>query len=256
MRELAHTDENRYVLVHELFADCIHFSCVKWIRGRKSDPFYTMDNYIQTDGMRIAWDAQKKRELERAYAFCSGVLNTPLTLDEFSKVWYSEKKTDKTGKNHLANMCMSIFQSRKANAGKGFEDAIYTKHKEVGIEIIHQAWVDKDGNIYKKNPKIISVHKVDGLIPTTANRTNTRDMYILSIKTTSRERYRQGIDLIGKCKGYIFLTRETPDNKKIQSILGYGMILVYPHAGTTDTIWSYESYFEKIKQLICNNPSE
>lgn len=215
-----------------------------------------MDDYIKFEATHTAWETQKNREAERAYAFCKNILKSPLTFDEFRNVWYSEKKVDKTGKNHLANMCMSIFQSRKTTAGKGFEDAIYQKHKDFGIEIIRQAWVDKDGNIYNKNPKIISVHKVDGLIPTSANRMNTHDMYILSIKTTSRERYRQGIDLIPKCKGYIFLTRETPDKTKIQNIVGYGMILVYPHAITTDSIWSYESYFEHIKKLLSNDSSQ
>lgn len=215
-----------------------------------------MDEYIKTESTRTAWNAEKRKELERAYSFCKTILKTPLTLEEFSEVWYSENKKDKKGKHHLANMCMSIFQSRKANAGKGFEDVIYNKHKELGIEIIDQAWVDKDGNIYKKNPKIISVHKVDGLIPTSSNRTTTHDMYILSIKTTSRERYRQGIDLINKCKGYIFLTRETPDKTKIQNIVGYGIILVYPHATTTESIWSYESYFQNIKQLLSNDSSK
>lgn len=215
-----------------------------------------MDSYIQTEAMRLNWEIQKEKECERAYQFCVEYLKSPLSKDEFSKVWYSENKVDKTGKKHLANMCMSIFQSRKSTAGKGFEQAIYLKHKEVGIPIIEQAWVDKDGNIYSKNPNIISVHKVDGLIPTSENRKTVHDMYILSIKTTSRERYRQGLDLIPKCKGYIFLTREIPDKTKTKNIIGYGIILVYPFAITTDTVWSYESYFQKIKELLSNIPSE
>lgn len=215
-----------------------------------------MDAYIQIEAMRSAWEAQKEKECERAYQFCIKYLKTPLTKEAFREVWYSEDKVDKKGEKHLANMCMSIFQSRKSTAGSGFENAIYLKHKELGIEIIKQAWVDKDGNIYKKNPKIISVHKVDGLIPTSQNRKRVDDMYILSIKTTSRERYRQGIDLVGKCKGYLFLTRETPDKTKILNIVGYGITLVYPYATNTDNVWSYESYFQKMKESLSNNSSE
>jgi hypothetical protein len=213
-----------------------------------------MDEHIK-NATKDAWARQKKEQLARAYDFFVRKWKIPLTIEEFEKVWYSEHG-DKKGEEHIANMCMSMFQSRKANAGSGFERSIYDCLEKLGIEVIPQALVDKDGNIYSKKPKSISVDKVDGLIPTSDNRKTIHDMYVLSMKTTSRERYTQGFHLISKCKGYVFLTRETPEAPKIQTITGKGAILVYPDATTSESVWSYSSFFQKFHQMAGNSSSQ
>ncbi len=66
-----------------------------------------MDNSIVEFGKK-EWEEIKEKEVKRAYETCVRLLKTPLTYEEFTKVWYSEH-SDKSGKNHIANMCMSIF---------------------------------------------------------------------------------------------------------------------------------------------------
>lgn len=193
------------------------------------------------------WDVQKKEEEKRAFNFCKTVLKIPLTEDEFSNVWYSQT-SDKKGLQHLANMCMSIFQTRKTRAGKQFEDIIQLKHSELGILYHNQKWVDVNGIISNKKPET-SCHKVDCLIPPNVECENIKDMYIISKKTTLRERYRQDLELAGKCKGVIFLTKEIPDKTKINTIVGYGCIIVYPNADCSDNVWSYEKYFSTMKNF-------
>jgi EcoRII C terminal len=214
-----------------------------------------MDDYILFGAGKQDWEIQKERECKRAYEFSVRMLKSPLTYEEFKSCWYSEHD-DKKGVKHLANMCMSIFQSRKATAGASFESSIYSSHAKCKIEVIKQAYVDSEGNVYIKKPKRKDLHKVDALIPTTENRESLEDMYVLSMKTTSRERWRQDVDLVSKCKGVIFLTKEKPDKAKIESITGYGMKLVYPNADISEHVWSYQLYFEKIKQLICDDLSK
>lgn len=208
-----------------------------------------MDSYIIEFS---DWDVQKRKELERAYKFCKEVLKSPLTEEEFSKVWYSES-SDKKGIYHLANMCMSIFQSRKCRAGNEFEKAITSKHMELGITFYNQCYVDVDGNVSEKKPSK-SCHKIDCLIPTSSSR-KLSDMILISKKTTLRERYRQDLDFVGKCKLVIFLTRETPEEAKIDTITGYGCILVYPNATDSDKVWSYEKYFSDITKFQSNGVS-
>lgn len=208
-----------------------------------------MDEYILTFS---EWETQKRNECQRAYKFCKDVLKSPLTEEEFSKVWYSES-SDKKGIHHLANMCMSIFQSRKSRAGNEFEKAITSKHIELGITFYNQAYVDLDGNVSEKKPKL-SCHKIDCLIPTSSSR-KLSDMILISKKTTLRERYRQDLDFVGKCKMVIFLTKETPEKAKIDTITGYGCILVYPNAKDSDKVWSYAKYFSEITEFQRNSVS-
>lgn len=203
-----------------------------------------MDNYILSYSN---WEEQKKEELERAFTFSKDVLKSPLTKEEFSKVWYSEHD-DKKGKHHLANMCMSIFQSRKSRAGNQLELAIKTKHDELGLKVYNQVWVDCDGNVTEKKPKK-SCHKIDTLIPANFTTMKLSDMILISKKTTLRERYRQDLDFVGKCKKVIFLTKEIPDKTKIDTIIGYGCIIVYPNAVDSENCWSYEKYFSEIKKF-------
>jgi hypothetical protein len=176
------------------------------------------------------------------------LLKTPISYDEFITVWYDESE-DKKGVAHIANMCMSIFQSRKANAGNGLERTIEKIHTEKGIHALYQKWVDSDGNIYDKKPKKAGVHKMDALIPTNKKITNTSDMYVVSMKTTLRERFRQDLDGCPKCKKVIFLTRETLLRSQIDMISGYNCIVVYPFAENTEHTWSFDKYFSEIKSL-------
>jgi hypothetical protein len=207
-----------------------------------------MDNYFKNDATKDAWDLHKQKECFRAYEFCKTRLKTPLSLDEFKEVWYSEH-TDKKGINHLANMLMSIFQSRKAAAGKTFETAIYNKHNEHGITILNQKYVDKDGNIYNKKPTKISVHKVDGLIPIGGNSGSICDMFVITIKTTIRERVRQDNEHAKLCKRLILLTREMLTETQVANLIGYGYTCVFPFAENTEFTWSYDKYFSEIKRL-------
>jgi hypothetical protein len=206
-----------------------------------------MDSYILTS-MKDEWTRQKDDECKRAYDTCVRLLKTPISYDEFVSVWYDESG-DKKGVSHIANMCMSIFQSRKANAGSGFERTIENVHKQKGIHALYQNWVDSDGNIYDKKPKNLGVHKMDVLIPTNKESKNTTGMYVVSIKTTLRERFRQDLDGCPKCKKVIFLTRETLVQSQIDMISGYNCIAVYPFAENTEHTWSFDKYFSEIKRL-------
>ena len=214
-----------------------------------------MDKYFKEDATKDAWEHQKVDELNRAYKFCKDRLNTPLTFEEFSKIWYSEN-TDKKGVHHLANMCMSIFQSRKARAGSTFENALKIQHTEHDIKVLYQVWVDDKGNIYLKKPKKISVHKVDGLIPLGLNQTNIKDMFVISNKTTIRERYRQDSPHLNDCKRVILFTREELSAIQVENLVGYGYTVVYPYAPDSENTWSYDKYFSEIKRLqngVCDN---
>jgi len=206
-----------------------------------------MDSIIIAS-MKDEWTQQKKDECKRAYDTCVRLLKTPISYDEFITVWYDESE-DKKGVAHIANMCMSIFQSRKANAGNGLERTIEKIHTEKGIHALYQKWVDSDGNIYDKKPKKAGVHKMDALIPTNKEITNTSDMYVVSMKTTLRERFRQDLDGCPKCKKVIFLTRETLLRSQIDMISGYNCIVVYPFAENTEHTWSFDKYFSEIKSL-------
>jgi len=211
---------------------------------------HCMDEYILSFS---DWESQKKEECARAYMFCKDILQSPLSEKEFERVWYSEH-SDKQGKRHLANMCMSIFQSRKARAGQSFELAIAKQHADLGIHVYNQIYIDCDGNFTTKKPKT-SCHKIDTLVPPDLECQDMSQMYVLSKKTTLRERYRQDLDLVGKCKAVIFLTKEIPEQKKIDTIVGYRCILVYPNASDSEYVWSYEKYFSEIKkfqEIPCN----
>ncbi len=205
---------------------------------------------ISPDHMILAsgdWSDAKREECARAYQFCHTILRSPLTEEEFSHVWYSETD-DKKGTRHLANMCMSIFQSRKSRAGTQFERAVRSMHDTHGLTCLNQAWVDAEGTIHTNKPTQ-SCHKVDGLLPLVPHATHIRETVLLSIKTTLRERYRQDLDFVGRCKQVIFLTKEVPESIKQTTLAGYGCICVYPHAPDTDTTWSYTKYVSEMKRL-------
>lgn len=204
------------------------------------------DNYVLTEANVTAWNLQKEKECARAYAFISGPCRSPLTYEDFKQVYYNEKE-DKKGLRYIANMFMSIFNSRKATAGSGHEMAINRIHDDTGLVVLKQVWVDKDGVIHEKKPKGVHTHKVDGLIPTSANRQNVSDMYMISAKTKLRERWQQDTALASKCKGLIILTRETLNETTLDNIASHNGVAVYPNAPATSKAWSYSKYLNEMK---------
>ena len=195
---------------------------------------------------KLLWKEQKEKELQRAYKFCVEVLKSPLTIEEFEKVWYNEKE-DKKGKKYLANMCMSVFQTRKANAGNSFENYLERLFQTNNLEFLKQKHVDSEGEIYLKKPKK-GVHKLDFIIPFKNNK-NTNSSIIVSAKTKFRERWRQDLDLKDKCIKLIYLTKENPSLTLIEQITGYGTIIVYPDALTQENVWSFDDFILRMKHF-------
>lgn len=196
---------------------------------------------------KLLWEEQKERETLRAYAFCIEKLKSPLTLEEFRKVWYREKE-DKCGKEHLANLCTSIFQSRKVNAGKSFENSLERLFEKNTIHFLKQKCVDDSGKIYLKKPTNKSVHKLDFIV-VYKNSENIETCIVISAKTKFRERWRQDLHLKEKCKKLIYITKEVPSRTLIEQIVGYNTTLVYPNAIISENIWSFEHFVLRMKHF-------
>lgn len=211
-----------------------------------------MDDFIKTKATEDLWKEFKLKELLRAKKIIDKLITSYIeegkTLEAFEKIWYSQTE-DKKGENHIYNLAMSCSQSRKPFAGNSFEKSIKQLHLQNNIKTFDQIWVDKDGVVYDKKPKDKSVHKHDCLIPTTKDVKSISDMFVISKKTTLRERFRQDLDSVGKCKNVIFLTRETPTKSQIETICGYKCIIVYPYAENTEQTWSYEEYVSRMKKF-------
>jgi hypothetical protein len=203
-----------------------------------------MDKFIKSEASELIWKNLKEVELKRAFTFCRDFLRSPLTLEEFRNVWYSES-SDKKGAKHLSNMCMSIFQGRKASAGNSFEKSVESLHSDAGIAFLKQKHVDNENNIHDKKPKTSS-HKVDYIIQRDPA-DKIADSLIISAKSKLRERWRQDLCHIGKCKKVIILTKEVPNQALINSITGYDTILVFPDAPLTKSTWSFEEYVSRMK---------
>lgn len=211
-----------------------------------------MDNFVKTEATEESWKEFQEKEMLHAKNIIDKLISEYVkngqTVEAFRNIWYSQTE-DKKGEHHIYNLAMSCSQKRKPFAGNGFEKTIELLHSNHNIKTLNQVWVDKDGKLYEKKPKDISVHKHDCLIPTTLDRTNISSMIVVSKKTTLRERFRQDLDSVGKCKNVIFLTRETPTKGQLDSIKGYNCIIVYPHAPITDCSWNYEEYILRMKKF-------
>lgn len=209
-----------------------------------------MDMFIEKEATETLWKEFQEREVVRAKAVVDKLLAQYLekgqTMESFREIWYSQED-DKKGEKHLYNLMMSCAQSRKPFAGNSFEKSIEDLHTMHNIKFYKQVWVDADGNLYNKKPKDISVHKHDCLIPSNVESNNIADMIVVSKKTTLRERFRQDLDSVGKCKTVVFLTREKPQKGQIDTITGYNCIIVYPNAPNTKNTMSYEEYISRIK---------
>lgn len=194
----------------------------------------------------LLWKEKKQRDLVRAYKFSVEYLKTPLNLEEFERVWYSEND-DKKGQKNLYNMCMSIFQSRKSTAGNSFEKYLERLFEQNNIKFLLQHHVDIEGNIFKSKPKK-SVHKLDFII-TYENSKNIRDCIIVSVKTKLRERWRQDLDQKDKCIKLIYVTKEIPSSILTEQIVGYNTTLVYPNAKITENIWPIEYFISRLQHF-------
>ena len=210
-----------------------------------------MDDFVETATEEL-WKEFQTKELLRAKTVMDKLIekyiNSDKSVESFKEIWY-DQHSDKKGNNHIYNLAISCSQGRKSFAGRSFEQALEKLHADKGISILNQTWVDSEGNIHKQKPKVESVHKHDCIIPKSIDCKTISDTYIISIKTTLRERYREDLDSIGKCKNVIFLTREKLKKVQIQVITGYGCIVVFPNADTTENTWSYTEYFSRMKKF-------
>lgn len=165
-----------------------------------------------------------------------------LTPEEYLKTrWYDEN--DKKGLHHMRNMVASAMQSAKSKAGSSFENSVMTLLEENGIDAVGQVHIDEKGDIHTRKSR----HRIDGYISTTDRPSNLRDCYVLSKKTTLRERWNQDIWCAPLCKGLIFLTREIPNNSTIESIKQHKAIVVFPNALITEYSWSYTEFLRRMK---------
>jgi hypothetical protein len=109
-----------------------------------------------------------------------------------------------------------------------------------------QTNIGEDGRIHLKK----SAHRIDGHIPQSdASAVTVRDSYVLSIKTTLRERWNQDVWVVPLCKGLVFLTRETPNSSTIESIRQHKAAVVFPDAPITDHTWSYAEFLRRMKDF-------
>ena len=157
--------------------------------------------------------------------------------------WYD--LDDKKGVHHLRNMVASAMQSAKSLSGTSFEQAIMNLAEDHDVGIVGQVHINENGDIKTKKSR----HRIDGYVSATENPTNLKDCYVLSKKTTLRERWNQDIWCAPLCKGLVFLTRETPNSSTIGSIKEHKAIVVYPNAPVTANTWSYAEFLRAMKDF-------
>lgn len=225
------------------------------VRGFFKAPVIKMTSYDQrilhatedqwTDHLRSAAVRAQRFELEhwqtREYI-------TSLTPEQYLHERYFDP-TDKKGLHHWRNLVASEMNSSKSKAGSSFENAIEAMAEESGVDIASQVWVDESGHIHtkKKSKDHHSVHKIDGYISAEDRPESVKCCYVVSNKTTLRERWNQDVWCVPLCKKLIILTREIPNHSTLQSIHNHGIIVVYPSAPTTEWSWSYDEFFRRMK---------
>lgn len=150
---------------------------------------------------------------------------------------------DKKGLHHWRNLVASEMNSSKSKAGSSFEAAIMDFADDAGVGIVGQVNIDETGAIRAKK----SQHRIDGYISAQDTPTTIENCYVLSKKTTLRERWNQDVWCVPLCKKLIILTREIPNHGTLQSIHNHGIIVVYPSAPITDWSWSYDEFFRRMK---------
>jgi hypothetical protein len=204
------------------------------------------DVYIR-ESREAGWKRKQVKNAERAKKWelehwLSYDKIASMTSEEYlEQRWYSE--SDKQGKRYLRNMVASIMQSDKTTAGKSFETAAMELIEYNNIAVVGQVHIDDQGDIHAKK----SCHRIDGYISSTDRPTNIKDCYVLSKKTTLRERWNQDIWCVPLCKGLVILTLETPTDSTIESIKKHNAIVVFPNAEITETTWSYKEFLTRMK---------
>ncbi len=196
------------------------------------------------------WRKKQLKNAARAKAWEEAHWMSREALQAMSVEEYAARRfydpEDKTGQTHLRNMVASTMQSDKSTAGKTFEMAILEQARAYGIEMREQTWVNaatepclrKDG-----------VHAIDGFIAAEAQPRTLRDCYVISKKTTLKERWTQDVWCAPHCKKVLILTRETPNPSTLRSMERHGVVCVYPDAPLTETTWSYAVFFERMKRF-------
>jgi len=183
----------------------------------------------------------KKFELDH-YMSREALEAMPLETYLTSRFYEAE---DKKGKDHFRNMIASIMQSDKSTAGSSFEEAIMQVAERHGVDITGQVYINAEGVPCLR--KDGGVHKIDGYVANEARPASMRTCYIISKKTTLRERWNQDVWCVPLCMKLIIITRETPNPSTLASIQHHGAIVVYPHAPITDHTWSFAEFLRRMK---------
>jgi predicted transposase YbfD/YdcC len=153
---------------------------------------------------------------------------------------------DKKGRSHWRNMIASIMQSDKSTAGKSFEDATISIAERHGVDIAGQVWIDSEGMLCARRGRD-GVHKIDGYISKDDRPSNMRECYIISQKTTLRERWNQDVWCTPLCIKLVILTREEPNAGTLSSIRNHGAVVVYPNAPITEYSWPFAEFLRRMK---------
>jgi hypothetical protein len=150
---------------------------------------------------------------------------------------------DKQGLHHWRNRVASEMNSSKSKAGSSFEEAVMDLAEESGVCITGQVHINETGQICSKKSR----HRIDGYISAEDRPETVKNCYIISKKTTLRERWNQDVWCVPLCKKLIIITRETPNASTIESIHQHGAVVVYPNAPVTEWTWSYDEFFCRMK---------
>jgi hypothetical protein len=187
-------------------------------------------------------NAARARKWEIEHHLSLDKLKTMTDEEYLASRYYNPK--DKKGVHHLRNMISSIMQGDKSFTGRSFEDSFLELAKQSGISLKTQVNIDDGGNIKPKR----AAHKVDGVVHQIGNPlTNLLDTYVLSNKTTARERWTQDKWCVPLCKKLIYITREKLTKTTIENMVRAGLIVVFPHAPITESTWSYAEFIRQMK---------
>ena len=197
-----------------------------------------------------AWESHQLAAAARARAFEIEHHKTKaeleaMTAEEYLRDRYYDPE-DKQGKHHWRNLVGSEMNSAKSKSGSSFEEAVMMLADENDVAITGQVHIDETGKICSKKSR----HRIDGYISAAdAPPATLRDCYVVSKKTTLKERWNQDIWCIPHCKKLVFITREIPNADTIASIGHHGAVIVYPHAPITAHAWSYAEFLRRMKDF-------
>jgi hypothetical protein len=123
------------------------------------------------------------------------IYNGNIDLSRLSDITYIDSIS--TQLETLYNLSQSITQSMRATAGKTLELIIEDIFIDLGINFGKQIFISNDGFFYDRKYANMDGHKVDFTIPSPKFGTHysTFDGEIISVKTSTRERYLQDIYL-------------------------------------------------------------